>query len=154
MFSHTFAGEELGDGAPGVRQFAFAIPLPPGAAARLSRLTVQGAGEFIERAATDGFAAAAAAGADLSVGLLTGAAGALTPASSARVVSTQLVGADLVRLTWDASRYPLVAVRNPATGSLLAVVRTGEATLSSSARELDLLISDGVKSFVERAVLR
>jgi hypothetical protein len=133
-----------------VRHFAFAVPLPPGGASRVARLTVRGAGEFVERSSTDGIPASA----DFSGSSSAGVASASVNSAAAAAVSARAVSADMVQLSWDSTRFPAVAVRNAVTGVLLAVGRNGQTTVRTSARELDLLVSDGVKSFVQRVVVR
>ena len=60
------------------------------------------------------------------------------------------VDGETVALRWDATRHPMVMVRNPATGSILSFARGGETRIASDAGELELVFSDGVRSAVQR----
>jgi hypothetical protein len=135
LFSLSFEGEALGHGPDGVRHFAFAVPLADDAAARLSRLRVQGRGRSAEAASSIGVAMRA----DLQ---RTGAPGLDVRARAA--------APGRVALRWDAARHPLVVVRNADTGTIIGMLRGGDVTLDSDARELDLQLSDGVSSIGHR----
>ncbi len=56
-------------------------------------------------------------------------------------------GAELV---WDASRAPMVMVRTMDEGRCLGFARGGRARLSGSTGRLELLLSDGVHTRVQR----
>lgn len=47
-----------------------------------------------------------------------------------------------VRLRWDASRAPVVLVRDPATGQVISFARGGQVDLVTSRRELALSVAD------------
>ena len=51
-------------------------------------------------------------------------------------------------ITWNAQRYPLAVVRDPKTGEILSLARGGAATIETSASDLELTLSDGVRSTV------
>lgn len=51
-----------------------------------------------------------------------------------------------VTLTWDADRFALLQLRDPATGSVLALDRDGEVTVAAPGGELEIALSDGVRS--------
>jgi hypothetical protein len=53
-----------------------------------------------------------------------------------------------VRVDWDAEASPLVLVREPRSGQVLADASGGEADLDTEAPELELLMSDGVRTTV------
>jgi hypothetical protein len=60
-----------------------------------------------------------------------------------------------VRLLWNAAAHPMVMVRDPDTGEVLAFARGGDARVWTSKSELDLEVSDGVQSQrVRRAINR
>jgi hypothetical protein len=141
LFSYSFDGDELGEGASDVRHFAFALPVAEAALARVARLRLSGAGQMAERGAAA--AAAARPRAPLGTQALPGdAALALAPD-----------GGDAFTLRWDARRYPLVVVRNPATGAVIAMARGGQAALRSAAAELELYLSDGAASTTHRVAV-
>lgn len=49
-----------------------------------------------------------------------------------------------IRLTWDAAIYPAALVRDAESGEVVAILKGGSQDLSTSARTLDLVLSDGV----------
>jgi len=53
-----------------------------------------------------------------------------------------------LRVHWDAGRFELLQVRDPASGEILALVRHGNPVISSAAAELELALSEGVRSLV------
>ena len=55
-------------------------------------------------------------------------------------------GAGRVVLRWDAARFPLLQLRDPAEGAVLALVRDGELRLDTEAETLELAVSEGVRS--------
>ena len=55
-----------------------------------------------------------------------------------------------VNVSWDPEAFPLVLVRDPATGAVLANASGGEALVTTGAKELELLLSDGVRTTARR----
>ncbi len=55
-----------------------------------------------------------------------------------------------VGLVWDADRYPLLVVRDAATGELLGFQRGGAGRVRTDHRDLELLACDGVQAQVQR----
>jgi len=51
-----------------------------------------------------------------------------------------------VSLRWNAAVHPMIMVRDPDTGEVLSFARGGTAVLRSAKAELDLDVSDGVRS--------
>ena len=51
-----------------------------------------------------------------------------------------------LRVRWDAGRFELLQVRNPASGEILALARHGDVVITSAAAELELALSEGVRS--------
>ena len=51
-----------------------------------------------------------------------------------------------VAVTWDAGRFALLQLRDPATGSVLALDSDGEVTVTVTGGELEIALSDGVRS--------
>ena len=49
-----------------------------------------------------------------------------------------------MRIRWDASRAPVVLVRDPATGQVISFARGGQADLVTTRRDLSLSVSDRV----------
>ena len=55
-----------------------------------------------------------------------------------------------VGLVWDADRYPLLVVRDAATGELLGFQRGGAGRVRTDRRDLEILACDGVQVQVQR----
>lgn len=135
LFSLSFAPSQIAD-APGNQQnFVFAIPLPANRAARISTLRLSGRGrEAIVTSAAQGGSSAA----QLQVGAL--------PDS----VEARQVAGGRVRFKWDARAHPMMMVRDAETGEVLSLARGGDVQLSTVKRQVDLVLSDGVKSRTKR----
>ena len=69
-------------------------------------------------------------------------------------VEVQRVSGGDVRLRWNARRTPMIMVRDPSTGQVLSLARGGDVRLSSSQGEIELVLSDGVRSRLKRVSLR
>jgi hypothetical protein len=127
LFSYSFSPAEVAD-LPGSHQsFAFAIPLAPAKAARLASLRLRGGGREAVLSP-----ARASAGAQSSTGpaLLKAGAGRLT-------------------LRWDHRAYPMVMVRDAETGEIMSLADGGNIELPTS-KDVDLVLSDGVRSVAKR----
>jgi hypothetical protein len=64
-------------------------------------------------------------------------------------VATAL-GAGRVSLRWDGEMFPLVLIRDPESNRVLALARGGEATIHTTGRTLEVVVSDGVRSGARR----
>ncbi|HTL05637.1 MAG TPA: M66 family metalloprotease [Gemmatimonadales bacterium] len=125
-----FEAPELADTPGGERGFAFVVPLDPGLRAGLGGLRVVAGGRSATRLMNGGPAG--------------------DPAALLVRTSPQQV-----ELRWDAARYPMVLVRDAATGAVLSFARGGTVRLWSAARDFDLQFSDGIRSTARAArVLR
>jgi hypothetical protein len=134
VFSLSFAPSEIAD-APGNQQnFVFAVPMPAARASRLASLHLSGRGRPAILAA-----AAAVSGAQ--------------PAMRPDTVEVRRLGAGNVGLRWDARAHPMIMVRDIETGEVLSLARGGDAELSTIKGQVDLVISDGVKSSVKRVAV-
>ncbi|HSJ13415.1 MAG TPA: zinc-dependent metalloprotease family protein, partial [Longimicrobiales bacterium] len=118
----SFDGQAV-DHVPDVEHFSFLVPLSSlrGASPGTIRLRAGGR-EVVQRPALP---AAAGPGQELR--------------------STRR-GSSRVRLEWDAARHPVVLVRDARTGAVLSFARGGDVELVSDAAELDVHLSDGVRS--------
>lgn len=132
LFALSFAPNQVAD-APGNQQnFAFAIPLSTEKAARLSSLRLAGLGrETISRARVS-------SAAQVQAGVQSDS------------VEVQRLGAGRVALRWNARANPVVMVRDAETGQVLSFARGGDVELSISKRQVDLVLSNGVKSRLRR----
>jgi hypothetical protein len=72
-------------------------------------------------------------------------------AAAERQLTLERAAGGALRVRWDAGRFPLVQIRDPGTGTVLAAGRDGELLLADGPVELDVMLSDGVRSAVTRA---
>ena len=59
-----------------------------------------------------------------------------------------------VLLTWDAGRFPMVMVRDPENGQILAFGRGGQVEVATDRTTLEIVVSDGVRSSTTTVTLR
>ena len=114
-FALSFAAAEI-DHAPGVRQFTLAVPLSDLERQSLARIEVTGQGSPAEQL--------------------------MAPAAQqAAAPLVQRTGADRLTVRWDRLRSPLLVVRDPETGRVLAVGRSGALLLTTSRDRLDFILA-------------
>jgi hypothetical protein len=131
VFGLSFTPNEIAD-APGNQQnFVYAVPLSSAQATRLQSLHLDGPGRHA---------------------MLASVAGVNTAPTTARSqpVEVRRVSPGSVALRWDARSNPMIMVRDPETNQVLSLARGGDAELSTTQSKVDLVISDGVKSQVQR----
>jgi hypothetical protein len=122
-FAPTSAAAEE-EGHPEEAHFAMAVPLSSAASAPIEGLAVRRGGvELVRRVA------AGAPSVD-------GAANGVEVSGTARRTNVR----------WDHRRHPEVMVRDPRTGEILGFARGGTAMFHTEAPELELVLSDGVRS--------
>jgi hypothetical protein len=137
LFSFSFAPSEIAD-APGNQQsFVFAVPISEPAAARLTTLRLSGGGREVLRTGLQAPAPNAQP------------RGGVTPLA----VEARRVAGGRVGVRWDARTHPMVMIRDAETGEVLSLARGGSVQVSSFKREVDLVLSDGVKSRVQRVAV-
>ena len=126
LFELGFAGTAVPHATdPDERHFAWFVPLAPASIAALARIELFGPAGHVEQSVPR--------------------ARALAEPEVARMAADGAEGA--LRLHWDAEVHPLVMVRDPASGEVLALGRSGDLRLPASAtREAEVLVSDGVRS--------
>ena len=136
LFSLSFAGDRIPDVEGDRRTFSFAVPLGPQQMDRLATLRVVGSGVEARARST---------------------AGAVTQhrASLATVprASVSRLGADRLAVRWDARSYPMAMVRDARTGEILALARGGTADVHAGAGEVEVVLSDGVRSTPRRVAV-
>jgi hypothetical protein len=71
---------------------------------------------------------------------------AATVAAPAAGAVLSRAGGGRVRVEWDATRYAAAMIRDAATGQVLSFARGGRVDVESAARELEVVLSDGVSS--------
>lgn len=124
LFTLSFDVARFEDNPAGTGHFAFAVPLDQASASRLSSLRLEGP---------------------------TGGTGSsrtlaqLRTESPSQSIVARRVGEN-VSLRWNAAAHPMIMVRDPDTGEVLSFARGGSALVRTAKGELDLDISDGVRS--------
>ena len=124
LFSLSFDMASAQDQQPGNGHFAFAVPLDQVSASRLGSLRLQG---------PTGSATSSPRLAQLRTG----------PDNEPVVAQRQ---GENVLLRWNPAVYPMIMVRDPDTGHVLTFGRGGTALVRTTKGELDLDVSDGVRS--------
>jgi hypothetical protein len=119
VFGFNFTPFEVADDRQETKHFAFAIPLQPERAARVTSLHVAGKGV------------------QASVSRIS---------SEPAVVDVSRSGAGRVALRWDAAKSPMIMVRDPASGEILSFARGGAAEVETSRTDLSVTVSDQVGS--------
>jgi hypothetical protein len=124
LFSLAFQPIPVPDAGEGDGHFAFAIPLRSFDRAGIAGLRVSGGGR--------------------------------SPASMESRIGPEMVsapepeitprGGSVVEVTWDATSFPMALVRDPSTGEVLSFARGGRISLSVSSDEIEVILSDGLKS--------
>ncbi|HEX6615664.1 MAG TPA: hypothetical protein VF046_05105 [Gemmatimonadales bacterium] len=124
VFGLSFDPPEVADAPGGGQSFAFAVPLGPEGASRISALRLR-----------------SPVGAAAASRVLPPAGAAVAPPPiEARRTSRG------VAIHWDATTSPMVLVRDPDTGEVLSFARGGSAEVPTSKATLDLIVSDRVGS--------
>lgn len=119
VFGLSFSPLEVADDPNGGKQFAFAVPLTRERGERIELLRLSGP----EGSATIGRGGDGAADVEVT-----------SP------------GPGRVALRWDASRAPMVVVRDPRSGQILSFARGGRAEVAADQPDLSLTLSDRVRS--------
>jgi hypothetical protein len=132
LFSFGFAGELVmpeGDSSAELH-FSFFVPLDPAALGRLHRIELKSPqGAAVRESSMPPGVSLAAQGRDPKL----------------RAVRQT----DGVRVTWDSEAYPLALVRSAANGLTLSMARGGNVHVLTQSTELEILLSDGVKTRIE-----
>jgi hypothetical protein len=139
LLNLSFEAKEVADAPGNHKNFVFAVPLSSAKVERISTLRLSGQGR---QAMVTSAAAQAAAGAQLNVG------------RTADSVEVRRVGGGDLRLRWNARATPMIMVRDANTGEVLSLARGGDVTLSSIQNDVELVLSDGVKSRVKRVSVK
>ena len=128
IFALSFSPRAVADDPTGQENFVLAVPLSEVRTARLTSIHVAGKGRQVTL--TDSAATGAQTG----------------KTSRPDTVELRRVASDRVVLRWDDRVTPMIMVRDPETGEVLSLARGGEIELSTGKRELDLIMSNGVRS--------
>jgi len=124
LFTLSFDVTVAADDTRGNGHFAFAVPLDQRRALQLASVRLSGPG---------------------GMALNTRTAASLQAGAAGPVITARREGQSVV-LRWNALALPTIMVRDPDTGSVLSFARGGNARVWTSKGELDLELSDGVKS--------
>ncbi|HJR16330.1 MAG TPA: zinc-dependent metalloprotease family protein [Gemmatimonadales bacterium] len=128
LFSFSFSPREVADAPGDHKSFVFAVPVASAQAARLTSLRLAGPIGQVARTRTQSLSG-----------------GAVRDVPQLRLVSAGRVG-----VQWDARTHPMAMVRDVQTGEVLSFARGGYAELVSQTREVDVVLSDGIRSSVRR----
>jgi hypothetical protein len=132
LFSYSFAGDKPADAEDATaRQFAFAVPMDEATQAELATIRLRG-----------GSAVAATMQASLAPG---GVSAAINAVDATRPAP----GA--VRVHWGTQGARMALIRDRRTGEILSFARGGYAQIRTQATDLDVILSDGVRS-VKRTI--
>jgi hypothetical protein len=127
LFSYSFAGEHPADAQDATaRHFAFAIPMDEATQSELASIRLTGAG-----AASATMQASAAPG-----GL----------AAAVNVVDATAAASDRVDVRWNGQAARMALIRDRRTGQVLSFARGGSARVRARNAELEVILSDGVRS--------
>ena len=129
LFALSFDGDPVADTPGGARSFAYAVPL---ARAPIASMVLAGPGGSVVRRATQTSSSGVSAS---------------RVATDESTVVARRAGSG-ARITWNAQRYPLVVVRDAHTGEVLSFARGGSVNVESTTPDLELTLSDGVRSTV------
>lgn len=134
VFALSFAGNRVDHGGPEDRQFAFVIPQTAFRGRPLGALRLSAPGGLVE----------------LRSSALTRQELAQQDSASPRV--RRQAGNAVV--TWVGAAVRGALVRDATTGDVLSIARTPAARLRTNAREVDVVVSDGVRSRSHRLTIR
>ena len=131
LFSRSFHGWPVSDGERGLRHFSFGIPVAEAGVDRLAALRVRGEGhEEVLRSTSRTRLDRTAA----------------TSEDATEPVRIEGVDRKRVRVRWDGNRFPLAVIRDARSGDVLSFARGGDVIVFSDSRELEVQLSDGVRS--------
>ncbi len=134
LFSYSFAGERPADAEDATaRQFAFAIPMDESTQAQLVSIRLSGGG-----------APAATLQASLTPDGVTAAVNSLDATS---------MSASSIRVRWSAQAGRMALIRDRRTGEVLSFARGGAAQIRASSGDLEITVSDGVRSATRRVLV-
>jgi hypothetical protein len=134
VFALNFEGSTVDHGAPDDRQFAFVVPQSAFRGRALGALRLSTPGRFAE----------------LRSSTLSRQELAQQGNGSLRV--RRIAGDAMV--TWSSASVRGALLRDARTGDVLAIVRKPSSKVATSARDVDIVVSDGVRSTTRRLPLR
>ena len=127
LFSYAFAGEHPADADDGsARHFAFAIPMDATTQGELTSIRLSGPG-----------ASPSVMQASLAPGEISAAINAVDATATAP---------GTVRVQWGATAARMALIRDGRTGEILSFARGRDAQIRTSAADVEVILSDGVRS--------
>ncbi len=135
LFSFAFEGDAVDHAQPDDRSFAFVVPKTALRGRALATLRLRGRGRVAELRSSAASVRALAA----------------ERAESLRVRRST---GRVARLSWSSSEVRGVLVRDARTGEVLSFGRGGGADFETAANEVELVVSDGVRSRPSRVTVR
>jgi hypothetical protein len=132
LFSYSFAGDHPADAEDATaRQFAFAIPMDEASQSELASIRLSGAGS-----------AAVSMQASLAPGGIAAAVNSVDP--------TATTSSGTVAVRWNSQAGRMALIRDRKTGQVLSFARGGAAHIRTSSADLDVIVSDGVRSVAKQ----
>jgi hypothetical protein len=64
--------------------------------------------------------------------------------------SVTSVGTNAARISWNSAAYPMAMVRDASNGQIMGFVRRSGDTVATGGRRVEIVLSDGVRSVVQR----
>jgi hypothetical protein len=127
LFSYSFEGERPADAEDATaRHFAFAIPMDATTQSELASIRLSGPG------ASSAVMQASPAPTGVS--------------AAVNVVDASATSSGAVRVQWRATSARMALVRDRRTGEVLSFARDGDARIRTGASDLEVILSDGVRS--------
>jgi hypothetical protein len=131
IFSYAFAGEKPADADdPTARHFAFAIPMDEATQEELTSIRVSGAG---------------ASPTVMQAALVPGGVSAAINAVGATATAS-----GTVRVQWGPTAARMALIRDGRTGEILSFARGGNVQVRTGSADLEVILSDGVRSTTRR----
>jgi hypothetical protein len=131
LFSYAFAGEKPADlDDPTARHFAFVIPMDEATQSELTSIRLSGPGT----SPTVMRASLAPSGVSAAI----------------NVVDATATASGTVRVQWGATASRMALIRDGRTGEILSFARGGNVQIRTGATDLEVILSDGVRSTTRR----
>ena len=119
LFSLNFSGDRVADGQnPDDQTFAFVVPASQLRGVELNRIRFSALGRQVEQRST----------------------------GRGAVPTVQRTSSGRVRVTWDAANARVAMIRDARTGQVLSFSRGGSVDVRTASDDLEITLSDGVKS--------
>ena len=127
LFSYSFSGERPADSEDATaRHFAFAIPMDEATQGQLASIRLTGAGS--------------------PAAVMNASVAERGVAAAVNTVAATSGPAGAVNVRWDTQIGRMALIRERATGQVLSFARGGQASIRTRSADLEVIVSDGVKS--------